>query len=34
VLNFRLQFALGDIPEFLPSAVVSMRDAHTRKNRG
>lgn len=27
VLNFRLQFNLGDVPEFMPSAVVSMRNA-------
>lgn len=31
VLNFRLQFALGDLPEFLPSSMVSMRHARMKK---
>jgi hypothetical protein len=32
VLNFRLQFSLGDVPEFLPSAVVSMRNARNPRD--
>lgn len=32
VLNFKLNFQLGDIPEFQPSTVVSMRYARNKKN--
>lgn len=31
VLNFRLMFSLGDIPEFSPSSVVSMRYARNKR---
>lgn len=31
VLNFRLNFSFGDIPEFQPSTVVSMRYARNKK---